>query len=98
MSEDLPVTTVADVAGVDRDHYALCSELARQGIYQAGHCDGGGVHRDLVRTCSKQCPAVRDRADTTTDGEGNEHLLSCTFHDVQHGGAIVRRGGDIEQH
>ena len=98
MSEDLPVATVIAAAGVDRHDNALCPELACQSVDQLGRSDRGGIHRDLVGPCSKQRPAVRDRADTAADGEGNEDLLRGTFHDVQHGGAIVRRSGDVEQH
>ena len=98
MGENLPVRTLAAAAGVDRHDDALGPELACQSIDQLGRGHRRGVHRNLVGPCSKQRPAVRDRADAATDCQRDEDLLRRPFHDVQHGGAIVRRGGDVEQH
>ena len=95
---DLPALAFGATAGVDGHDDALGAELARQSLDQARCGDGGGVHGHLVRPGPKQGPAVRHRSHPAADGEGDEDLLGGSFHDVHHGGPVVRGGGDVQEH
>ena len=96
MREDLPLTR-RHLFGVDRHDDALVADLGRGFRHQIRVVDGSGVHAHLVRTRIEQAAHIGHRAHPAADGEGNEHLRSTRFDDMQNDVALVRRRRNIQK-
>ena len=83
--------------GVDGHDGALAAELVRDVAHQIGTFDGGGVHRDLVRAGPEEAACILRRPDPAPDRERDEDLVGGARHHVDHGVALVRRRGDVEE-
>jgi hypothetical protein len=59
--------------------------------------DGGGVNADFVGAGFKHDAHVRHCPDAASDGEGHEAAIGDALDDIDHGGAAVSAGGDIEE-
>jgi hypothetical protein len=83
--------------GVHRQHQHLAAEPVGDLGHQRGPVDRGGVDRDLVGTGAQQPVDVRDAADTTADGQRDEHLLGGRGDDLHRRRPALVRGGDVEE-
>ena len=84
-------------AGVDRADDALRAELDAQLRDQLRALHRRRVHADLVRALPQQAASVLDTPDAAADRQREEDLLGRPGHDVDHGVASVRGGGDVEE-
>lgn len=94
--EDLPVVGTG-AAGVDGDDDALAAELFCALADEFRGSEGGGVDADFVGARPEHGVHMVDRTDSAADGEGHEALVGDAFDDIDHGGAAVGGGGDVEE-
>ena len=64
----------------------------------SGRCTAEVLTLTLSAPRPQHAARVFELADAAADGERDEHLLGRPRHDVDHGVATVRRGGDVEEH
>ena len=83
---------------VDREHHALGAEGVRELVDQLGALERGRVDRDLVGTRVEHGLGVGHGADPAADRERNEQLVGGAASELDHRRALVRRGGDVEEH
>lgn len=83
--------------GVDGDDDALAAEDACAFVDEVWGGEGGGVDADFVCACVEHFVHVVDGANAAADGEWDEAVCSGAADDVDHGAAVVGRGGDVEK-
>ena len=82
--------------GVDGQHYALASESAAAFLEKLGTADCGGVYAHLVGPGPQRRLHVLGGADSSTHGEGDEHLRGGLSHHVPEGVPVLGSSGDIQ--
>src|ERR1035437_1320820 len=103
MGEHLPGHTFAiairgwAAAGIDGHHHALGTELRGDLGDQLRSLHRRGVDAHLVGTGPQQPAGIFDRPDATAHREGDEYLLGGAGDNVDHGLAVIRGCGDVEE-
>ena len=64
---------------------------------RSGVGQGGGIDAGFVRAGFEHGVHVLDGADAAADGQGHETLVGGALDDLDHGGAAMRAGGDVEE-
>ena len=83
--------------GVDRHHDALIAEFFRRLLHKGAARDRRGVDRHLVGAGGEQRADVLDGAHPAADGERHEAGLGRAPDHVEHDGAVLVAGGDVEE-
>ena len=96
LGEDFPAIG-GDALGIDGDDDALAAEFFGAVGDEFGRGDGGRVDADFVGTGFKHDTHVGHGADAAADGEGHEATIGNALDDIDHGGAAVGAGGDVEK-
>ena len=98
VDEDLPaVAPTRHAARVDGDDDALCAVDAARQRDEARVAHRGRVERDLVGARLEHRADVVGRAHAAADRVRDEALLGGVGGDVEHRGALLVRGGDVEE-
>jgi len=82
---------------VDADHDALAAETFGALADELGGGERAGVDADLVGPGVEHGVHVLSGADAAADGERHETLRGGALDDVDHRGAAMRAGGDVEE-
>ena len=83
---------------IDSQHHGLRAEFSGKFAKQFGVLDGGGVYGDFVGAGAHDGARLFEGADPAAGGQGNGELLGGAADGFKEGGAVVARGGDVEDH
>ena len=83
--------------GVNGDDDALVAEFFARAQHQVGVEQRGGVEADLVGPGVEHQADVVEAAQAAADGQRHEAFARGALDHVAHDGALVARGGDVEE-